>query len=80
MDPASTDENIAWTRATFETIKPYTAARRYVNYLAADDTGADAVRSAYGPNYERLVELKTKYDPDNFFHLNFNIEPRTSVA
>ena len=74
-DPATTDENIAWTRAAFESVQPYAAARRYVNYLAGDDSGEDPVRSAYGPNYDRLVELKAKYDPDNLFHLNVNIEP-----
>jgi FAD/FMN-containing dehydrogenase len=79
-DPAAMDENVAWTRAAFEAVQPYTAARRYVNYFADDDTGEDPVRAAYGPNYERLVELKTKYDPDNLFHLNFNIAPRVKVG
>jgi FAD/FMN-containing dehydrogenase len=50
------------------------ADRRYVNYLSADDVGQ--VRVAYGGNYERLVELKRRYDPDNFFRLNQNIDPR----
>jgi FAD/FMN-containing dehydrogenase len=75
-DPATTDENVAWTKAAFESVQPYAAGRRYVNYLSGDDTSEDPVRSAYGPNYDRLVELKTKYDPDNLFHLNFNITPR----
>lgn len=79
-DPLVTDENVAWTRAAFESVQPFAAARRYVNYLADDDTGETPVRTAYGPNYERLVELKTKYDPDNLFHLNFNIAPRVKVA
>ena len=79
-DPASTDENIAWTRAAFDSVQPHASARRYVNYLAADDTGTDPVRAAYGANYERLVALKTKYDPDNLFHLNFNISPRATVV
>ena len=79
-DPAPTDENVAWTRTAFESVQPYAAARRYVGYLAGDDAGEDPVRSAYGPNYERLVELKTKYDPDNLFHLNSNIAPRAKVA
>ena len=43
------------------------------NYLPADDH--DRVRNAYGINYERLVELKRRYDPDNLFHLNQNIDP-----
>jgi hypothetical protein len=49
------------------------ADRSYTNYLSADDY--DRVRQAYGPNYERLVELKRRYDPDNLFRLNHNIDP-----
>ena len=48
--------------------------RRWLNYLG-DDQGDDAVRTAYGPNYERLLELKRRYDPDNVFHHNHNIDP-----
>jgi hypothetical protein len=48
------------------------ADRSYTNYLSADDY--DRVRQAYGPNYERLVELKRRYDPDNLFRLNHNID------
>ena len=43
----------------------------YTNYLPADDH--DRVPQAYGVNYDRLVELKRRYDPDNLFHLNQNI-------
>ena len=48
--------------------------RRWLNYLG-DDQGDDAIRAAYGPNYERLREVKRRYDPDNVFHLNHNIAP-----
>jgi FAD/FMN-containing dehydrogenase len=44
-----------------------------VNYLGQE--GADRVREAYGPNYQRLAALKKKYDPTNFFRLNQNIPP-----
>ena len=73
-DRADTQTNIAWTRETFEALQPHMANRRYVNYLSADDAGH--IRDAYGCNYERLVELKRRYDPDNFFRLNQNIDPR----
>jgi FAD/FMN-containing dehydrogenase len=73
-DPATTDENIAWARETYAAMKPYRAQLRYVNYLDEDDVG-EAVRAAYGPNYDRLVEVKRRYDPDNVFHLNHNIDP-----
>ncbi|HKC20915.1 MAG TPA: FAD-binding oxidoreductase [Gaiellaceae bacterium] len=74
LDSAETEENISWTRATYDALEPHRAALRYVNYLSDDDVGA-AVRAAYGPNYERLVEMKRRYDPDNVFHLNHNIDP-----
>ena len=71
-DPAATEENVAWTRDTYTATQRFLSKGRYVNYLADDDTGDDPVRSAYGPNYDRLVQVKTKYDPDNLFHLNPN--------
>jgi len=74
LDPAETEANIDWTRTTFDLLSPYFAGRRWLNYLA-DDDGGDAVRAAYGPNYERLAEVKQRHDPDNVFHLNHNIEP-----
>ena len=73
-DPAATDANIDWTRATFAALQPELAARRWLNYLG-DDQGADAVRAAYGPNHERLREVKRRYDPENILHLNHNIAP-----
>ena len=73
-DPAHTDTCIAWARETFDALSPYMADRSYTNYLSADDY--DRVRQAYGPNYDRLVELKRRYDPDNLFRLNHNIDPK----
>ena len=70
-DPPDTEENIGWTRDLFEDMKPFLEEGVYVNNLM--DEGADRVRAAYEPNYDRLVELKRKYDPDNFFRLNQNI-------
>ncbi len=72
-DPADTDAGIAWARTTFEALAPHMADRSYTNYLPADDH--DRVRHAFGVNYDRLVELKRRYDPDNLFHLNQNIDP-----
>jgi FAD/FMN-containing dehydrogenase len=73
-DPADTDENVAWTRATYEALQPYFREGRWLNYFD-DDEPTSAVREAYGPNYERLVEVKRQYDPENVFHLNQNIDP-----
>ena len=73
-DPGETNENIAWTQAAFDAMRPFFVDRRWLNYFSDDDQ-ADAVRAAYGPNYDRLVEVKRSYDPDNVFHLNHNIDP-----
>ena len=73
-EATDTDANIAWTRETFASLLPQLAAGRWLNYLG-DDQGNDAVRAAYGPNYDRLVEVKRRCDPDNVFHLNQNIVP-----
>jgi len=73
-DPAATEANIRWTRETHGALAPHLAARRWLNYLG-DDQADDAVRAAYGANYDRLREIKRRYDPDNIFHLNHNITP-----
>jgi FAD/FMN-containing dehydrogenase len=72
-DPSQTDACIEWARTTFRALSPYMADRCYTNYLTADDY--DRVGQAYGCNYERLVELKRRYDRDNLFRLNLNIDP-----
>lgn len=74
LDPADTESCKAWAREAYDAMKPYMGDNRYVNYLG-DDEGADAAAAAYGSNYGRLRELKAKYDPNNFFHLNQNIRP-----
>jgi FAD/FMN-containing dehydrogenase len=73
-DPADSDANIAWSRETFAALRPHFATGRWLNYLG-DDQAEDAIRSAYGLNYDRLREVKRRYDPDNVFHLNHNVAP-----
>jgi FAD/FMN-containing dehydrogenase len=72
--PEDTEKNFAWARGVSSAMRPFLSGGAYVNYLGAD-AGADAVRAAYGPAWERLVALKRKYDPDNVFRLNQNIRP-----
>lgn len=76
LDPGMTDRCIAWTRETYAQMEPFAASGRYVNYLG-DEEGVDPVPAAYGSNYRRLRELKSKYDPKNFFRMNQNIRPLT---
>jgi FAD/FMN-containing dehydrogenase len=64
---------IAWARDFFERSKPFASEGAYINFLTHDE--AERVEFAYGATYERLVELKTKYDPSNLFRMNQNIRP-----
>jgi FAD/FMN-containing dehydrogenase len=72
-DPSESEKNITWTREFLEAMQPFLERGVYVNNLG--DEGEERIRAAYGPNYERLVTLKNKYDPTNFFRVNQNIKP-----
>jgi FAD/FMN-containing dehydrogenase len=72
-DPADDEAHIEWARDVYEAITPYATDGVAVNFLSQE--GADRVRAAYGNNYERLVELKNEWDPENLFHVNQNVEP-----
>jgi FAD/FMN-containing dehydrogenase len=65
---------IAWARESYAAVQPFIGANRYVNYLDDDEPG-DAVAAAYGLNYRPLQAVKSRYDPDNTFHMNQNIRP-----
>lgn len=72
-DAAETAANVAWTRATFEALRPHLGEGSYTNFLSADDSAV--ARQGYGENYERLASVKHMFDPDNLFRLNHNIVP-----
>jgi len=72
-DPAEANRHIDWARRFWASMEPFSRGV-YINHLDADDPKA-RIRTAYGPNYERLAKLKTKYDPTNFFRMNNNIPP-----
>lgn len=75
-EEAADDENcIAWARAFFEASAPYASAGAYVNFMTEEE--GERVAAAYGSNYDRLVQIKKQYDPENIFHLNQNIQPVT---
>jgi FAD/FMN-containing dehydrogenase len=73
LEPRDADTSIEWTDGLWLSIRPFATEMVYVNNLS--DEGAERARAAYGRNYERLVALKNKYDPTNFFRLNQNIRP-----
>jgi hypothetical protein len=72
-DASDDERNVAWTRDVYAAMDPWSAALVYVNALDDDDRAR--VREAYGDNYARLREVKTKYDPANRFRRNQNIAP-----
>src|SRR6266446_5713731 len=72
-NPAQNKANIQWVRDYYDATAPYSEEGGYINFMAEDDQ--DRIRANYRGNYDHLVEVKRKYDPDNLFHVNQNIKP-----
>jgi len=72
-DPADNEANIRWVRDYSDASAPQSEEGGYIGFMADDDQGR--IKANYRGNYERLVDIKRKYDPDNVFHLNQNIKP-----
>jgi len=64
---------IAWSRSLFNAAAPFATGGAYVNFMTEDES--ERVQTAYGPAYQRLAQLKRRYDPDNVFRINQNIRP-----
>ena len=76
-NPAETPRHVAWVRDAWSRFAAHANGTVYLNYEGEENEDPDAqVRAAFGPSYERLVEVKTKYDPTNLFRMNQNIRPR----
>jgi hypothetical protein len=73
-DAAESERHIAWARELSDALKPYSSGGYLLNFLSEEES-PDTIRAAFGSNHARLVELKNKYDPTNFFRLNQNIIP-----
>jgi FAD/FMN-containing dehydrogenase len=72
-DPANKEKITKWTKDYFDALHPYSAGGAYVNFMMEE--GEERVKATYGGNYQRLVEIKQKYDPQNLFRVNQNIKP-----
>ncbi len=72
-DPADNEKNIAWTREFYQALMPHASGAYLLNFLDGDDT--EHIRASFGASYDRLLALKRKYDPTNFFRQNHNIDP-----
>ena len=72
-DPGESERHIKWARELSDSISPFSSGAYLLNFLGEE--GEDTIRAAFGPNYDRLMAVKKKYDPKNFFRLNQNIKP-----
>lgn len=73
---AENDEaNVTWVRKFIAAVEPYSDGGRYLNFAGFQEEGDTMMRAAFGEKYERLAQLKRKYDPTNFFGLNQNVKP-----
>jgi len=74
-DPADTEANIAWARNAHDAMSRFSGGGIYLNFPGFADEQEDKARAAYGANYDRLAQIKGKYDPNNLFRMNSNIRP-----
>ena len=72
---APADEHVAWVREAWKRVRPHSTGGNYLNFQTADED-EQRVRATYGPNFDRLVEAKQTYDPENLFRRNRNVRPR----
>jgi FAD/FMN-containing dehydrogenase len=77
-EAADDERHTAWAEAAWDELKPVSSGAAYINFL--DEAPAAEVKAAYGGNLRRLVELKRRYDPDNLFRVNHNIDPSWDVS
>jgi len=76
QDATEDADHMKWVRSTYNAIEPYSNGRIYANLIGADQmTDEKQLRATFGVNYDRLVTLKQKYDPTNFFCMNQNVKP-----
>lgn len=74
-DPSDADANVTWAREFFQAMHRFSSGRPNLNFPGWGEDAEQQVRAAHGPNYDRLREVKRKYDPGNLFRLNQNIAP-----
>jgi FAD/FMN-containing dehydrogenase len=74
-DPAQNEEAISWARAVWDAMERHSTGGVYLNFPGLGEEEEALARAGYGANFERLAELKAKYDPDNLFRMNINIPP-----
>ncbi len=74
-DARETPGHVAWVREAWKRLSPHSTGAVYMNYLGREERDADSLaRATFGANYDRLVQIKAKYDPTNLFRLNHSIK------
>jgi tetratricopeptide (TPR) repeat protein len=71
--PEEADASVRWAKGYWQALRAYAPRGAYVNFM--QEEGEDRVRESYQGNYDRLVQIKRRYDPRNLFRLNQNIKP-----
>jgi hypothetical protein len=77
-DPANADLISQWARDYWEALHPTSAGGGYINFMMSE--GQERIRASYRGNYDRLARIKHRYDPDNAFHINQNIQPDNGLS
>jgi Berberine and berberine like len=76
---AAGEEHVSWVREAWKSVQPFSTGGNYLNFQTEDED-EERVRASYGTNFDRLVDVKERYDPENFLRSNRNIRPRARVG
>jgi hypothetical protein len=79
QSPEEDAANIEWARTSWQDMRGLSTGGTYVNFMTEDE-GAERIHAAYRKNYEQLVRVKTKWDPENLFRMNKNVPPQSGAA
>ena len=77
-DPANKNSIVKWAKDYWDEHHAYSAGGAYINFMM--DEGEERIKATYGDNYKKLAEIKAKYDPNNLFRVNQNIQPQRATA
>ena len=73
-DPGTAETLRDWAVGYYDAVHPYSSGGAYINFMMEE--GQERVQASYRGNYDRLTEIKAKYDPNNLFKVNQNIHPK----
>jgi hypothetical protein len=80
FDPAADEANIAWVRRRYDDARRFTSGGTYFNFAGFLEGGDELLAQSFGANYQRIQEVKAKYDPENIFYHNLRIPVRRAAS